>query len=138
MIRTLQIALIVASLPPLLLGLMNFFAGASADWMPDGAGSANADNQLRFYAIWFMAPFPFAVWMALNLRSALPVAGIVFGTMFLGGLARLYSVTQVGLPDPPMIGAMIVEMAVVLFIPWIAYVQRRLDQGDTTPKAAPA
>ena len=137
MVRTLQVALLAAGAIPLVLGLMNFVAGAQAPWLPDAPVTANADNQLRFYAIWFTLPFFLAVWMVLNLRQALPVAIIMFSVMGAAGLARLYSVTQVGWPDPPMIGAMAIEIGFALFIPWIAYVTRRLPtHGDTTASAA--
>ena len=123
--RTLQVALIVAGSVPLALGLMNFVQGAEAPWLPQGDVSPNTDNQARFYAIWFTLPFLMSVWMARNLASALPVAQILFGTMCLAGFARLYSVTQVGWPDPPMIGAMIAEIVLIGFVPWIAYVNRQ-------------
>ncbi len=126
MIRTLQIALVLAGTIPLILGVLDFVAGASAPWLPDGPVSASADNQLRFYAIWFTLPFFLAIWIVRNLERALPIAQIMFGVMFLAGLARLFSVSQVGWPEPPMIGAMVIEIAFVLFIPWIAYVARRL------------
>ena len=130
MVRTLQVALVVAGIIPLILGIMNFLEGASAPWLPDAPRTANADNQLRFYAIWFTAPFFLSIWMARNLDRAAPIAVIVFGVMCLAGFARLYSVVQVGWPDPPMIGAMIVEILfIVIFVPWITYVNRR-----TAPK----
>lgn len=126
MVRTLQIALIIAGTIPLVLGLTNFLAGASAPWVPDGPANASIDNQLRFYAVWFTLPFFMAVWMARNLDRALPIALILFGVMFLAGLARLYSISQVGWPDPPMVAAMVIELVLVLFVPWIAYVTRRM------------
>lgn len=129
MIRSLQVALIIAGLIPLVLGTMNFIGGAYVARLPEGSATANVDNQLRFYAIWFTVPFFFAVWMARNLERALPIAQILFGVMFLAGMARLFSVSQVGWPDPPMIGAMVIEIVFVLFIPWIAHVSRHLQQS---------
>lgn len=126
MVRSLQIALLIAGTIPLMLGIMNFLAGAEVAWFPEGSVTANADNQLRFYAIWFTAPFFLAIWMVRNLDRALPIAVIMFGVMFLAGLARVFSVTQVGRPDPPMIGGMVIELVFVLFIPWITYVSRRM------------
>ena len=133
MVRALQISLIVAGTIPLILGIMNFLGGAEAPWIPDGAATPSMDNQLRFYAIWFILPFPLAIWLARNLRQAMPIAQILFGTMFLAGLARLYSITEVGYPEPAMIGAMAVEIIFVLFIPWIAFVQRRMDRTGVAP-----
>ncbi len=130
MVRTLQISLIVAGLIPLILGFMNFIGGAEVPWLPDGAGDASTDNQLRFYAIWFTLPFFMAIWMVRNLDRALPIAQIMFGVMALAGLARLFSVSQVGWPAPPMIGAMVIEIVFILFVPWIAYVAQRLPEPE--------
>jgi len=52
------------------------------------------------------------------LDTAGPVMMIVYGSMGLGGIARLYSMSQVGLPEPPMIVAACVELATPLFILW--------------------
>ncbi len=134
MVRSLQIALVIAGTIPLVLGISNFLVGASAPWLPQAPNTANADNQLRFYAIWFTAPFFLSIWMARNLDSAMPIALIVFGVMCLAGLARLYSVSQVGWPDPPMIGAMVIEILfIVIFVPWIAFVTRRMARTQAQP-----
>ena len=122
--RSLQIALILAGIVPLILGIMNFLGGANAFWLPAELGTASVDNQLRFYAIWFTAPFFLCIWIARNLDRALPVAMILFGVMFLGGLARVFSITQLGMPDPSMVVAMTVELGFVLFVPWLAYATR--------------
>ncbi|MEM7596128.1 MAG: DUF4345 domain-containing protein [Pseudomonadota bacterium] len=123
--RLLKIALVIAGVIPLILGVINFAGGAKAPWLPPDIATASVDNQLRFYAIWFTAPFFLSIWMVRNLDRALPIAAILFSVMALGGLARLYSITQYGLPEPGMIVGMVIEISFVLFIPWIAYVTRR-------------
>jgi hypothetical protein len=40
-------------------------------------------------------------------------------------VARLYSMLDVGVPEPAMIGAAVVEIATLLFIPWHRAVIRR-------------
>ncbi|MEO0911532.1 MAG: DUF4345 domain-containing protein [Pseudomonadota bacterium] len=126
--RSLKVALIIAGAIPLILGIMNLIGGARAPWLPGDIATPSLDNQLRFYAVWFMAPFFLCIWIVRNLSTALPVAIILFSTMFLGGLARLFSITQYGLPDPSMIVAMAIEIGFVLFIPWIAWAQREQAQ----------
>ncbi len=133
--RALQIALILAGAVPLVLGIMNFLGGANAFWLPADMETPSVDNQLRFYAIWFTAPFFLCVWIARNLDRALPVATILFGVMFLGGLARAFSISQYGLPDPSMVIAMAVELGFVLFVPWIAYVTRSQRMAATASTA---
>jgi len=62
--------------------------------------------------------FFITIWIVRNLDTAGPVMMIVYGTMGLGGLARLYSMSQLGAPDPVMVGATVVELATPLFILW--------------------
>ena len=122
--RGLQITMVVVAAIPLALGIMNLIGGATA-FVPSEHVNANLDNMLRFYAVWFTAVFFLTIWCVRNLDIAGPVMRIMFFVMAAGGLARVFSMTQVGLPDPPMLGATAVELGVLLFIPWHAAVMRR-------------
>ena len=72
----------------------------------------------RFYSVWFTVAFFLTVWCARNLDIAGPVMRIMFTVMAVGGLARLVSIWQVGVPEAPMIGAIAIEIGVLAFIPW--------------------
>ena len=122
--RALQFTMLIVAAIPMTLGIMNFILGAG-QFVPTDQINANLDRQLRFYAIWFTAVFFLTIWCVRNLEIAGPVMQIMFITMAFGGLARLYSITRVGLPDPPMIGATLVEIGVLAFIPWHAMVMRQ-------------
>lgn len=120
--RSFQIALIIAGLIPFALGIMNFVGGAS---LFNQDFTASLDNQLRFYAIWFTLPIFLAIWIVRNIEIAGPVLRIMFSVMALSALARLYSISQYGLPEPTMIGAMVIEIVFLLFIPWHSAVLRQ-------------
>ena len=122
--RTLQITMLIVAAIPLVIGIINFILGAGR-FVPTDQITANLDNQLRFYAVWFTFVFFLTIWCVRNLEIAGPVMRIMFTTMALGGAARLYSMSQVGLPDPPMIVATVVEISVLAFIPWHSAVMRR-------------
>lgn len=122
--RSLQITMLVVAAVPLALGTLSLVLGAG-QFLPADQVTASLDNQLRFYAVWFTVVFFLTIWCVRNLDIAGPVMRIMFVTMALGGLARVFSISQVGLPDPPMIGAAIVEIGVLAFIPWHAAVMRR-------------
>lgn len=126
--RALQISMLTLSFIPFLIGVMNFVNGA-AQFLPPDQIFPEIDSQLRFYSVWFMFFFFITIWIVRNLDTAGPVLMIVYGTMGLGGLARLYSMSQLGAPDPVMIGATVVELATPLFILWHRAVVR-------TPKGA--
>lgn len=122
--RPLQITLLVFAFIPFALGLMNLITGA-AQFMPPEVITASNDSQMRFYAVLFMMPFFITIWIVRNLDIAGPIMAITFGTMALAGVARLYSISQFGLPEPSMIGAIVIEIGVLLFIPWHRAVLRR-------------
>ena len=122
--RSLQITLLVVAAIPLVLGIMNFFVGAGG-FVPADQITASLDSQLRFYAIWFTAVFFLMIWCVRNLEIAGPVMRIVFIVMAVGGVARLYSMSQLGVPEVSMIGATAIEIGVLAFIPWHAAFMRR-------------
>lgn len=122
--RTLQITMLILSFVPFSLGVMNLVNGA-AQFLPSNEIFPEIDSQLRFYSVWFMFPLFITIWIVRNLDIAGPVLMISFGTMALGGLARIYSMLDVGMPDPVMVGATAVEIATLLFIPWHRAVIRR-------------
>ena len=122
--RALQVTMVVTASIPLVIGLLNFALGAGRFVPPDQI-TANLDNQLRFYAVWFTSVFFLSVWCAQNLDIAGPVMRIMFTAMAFGGVARLYSISQFGLPEPPMLVAIAIEIGVLAFLPWHAAVMRR-------------
>ncbi len=126
--RALQITMLVVASVPLMLGIMNLIGGAGA-FVPPEHINANLDNMLRFYAVWFTLVFFLTIWCVRNLDIAGPVMLIMFCTMALGGVARIFSMTQVGLPDVPMLVATGVEIGVLAFIPWHAAVMRQSRQA---------
>ena len=128
--RTLQVTMLIVAAIPLVMGAINFSLGAS-HFVPVEHINANLDNQLRFYAVWFTVVFFLTIWCVRNLEIAGPVMKIMFVTMALGGAARVFSMTQFGLPDPPMIVGAAIEISVLAFLPWHAAVVRR-------SRAAPA
>lgn len=124
--RTFQISLVVVGAIPLLLGIVNFTIG-SGRIVPEDQVTPNLDSMWRFYSIWFTVVFFLAIWCARNIEIAGPVMRIMFSVMALGGLARLYSIYDVGVPEAPMIGAIFIEVGVLAFIPWHnAIIERRL------------
>ncbi|MEP0068693.1 DUF4345 family protein [Pyruvatibacter sp.] len=131
--RSFQIALLVVALIPFVLGIMTLMGGA-ARFLPEEVVTARLDSQLRYYAIYSMLPLIMSIWIVRNLEIAGPVLLITLGATALGGAARLYSATQYGLPEPAMLGIIVFEIGVLLFLPWYRLVMRRL----ATPSPAAA
>lgn len=127
--RALQVSMLTLAFVPFLIGVMNLLTGAG-QFLPPEQIFPEIDSQLRFSSVWFMFFFVITICIVRNLDTAGPVMLIVYGAMGVGGLARLYSITQVGAPDPTMIGAMGIELATPLFLLWHRAVVRQT--GDAS------
>lgn len=95
-----------------------------ADAIPGGTpGAASNDSVMRFYAVWWAAQGP-SLWR-LSRQPTLPreELGIVCLTTFLGGLARLTSLRQTGVPHPLF---QILTVAELVLPPTLIILRRRL------------
>lgn len=115
--------LVTASIP-LVLGIVGLIGGGERFVDADQV-TPELDSQLRFSAVWFTVVFGLTVWAVRNLDRAGPVLRIMFATMALGGVARIVSAVDVGVPDPPVLAAIAIEVGVLAFIPWHAAVVGR-------------
>lgn len=122
--RSFQVTLVIVGAIPLILGVVNFYIGAGRV-VPAEVVNPNLDNMWRFYSVWFTVPFFLVIWCARNLEIAGPVLRIMFMVMAAGGVARIFSISQVGMPEASMLGAIAIEIGVLAFIPWHAAVMRR-------------
>ncbi|MGD1934957.1 MAG: DUF4345 family protein [Candidatus Phaeomarinobacter sp.] len=115
--RSFQIALLVVAFIPFVLGIMTLIGGAGR-FLSEDVVTARLDSQLRYYAIYSMLPLVMSIWIVRNLEIAGPVLFITLGATALGGAARLYSATLYGLQEPVMIGVIVFEIGILLFLPW--------------------
>ncbi len=115
--RSFQIALLVVAFIPFALGALSLIGGA-ARLLPEDLVTARLDSQMRFYAVYSMLPLFITIWIVRNLDIAGSVLMIILGATALAGMARLYSATHYGMPEPAMMGAIILEIGVLLFVPW--------------------
>lgn len=119
----LQIVLGLLSLIPLLLGIQNIGGGAAV--LNEGPVSAALDSQFRYLSAFYLSLTFLTWWMIPNIeRHAVPLR-ILIGVIFLGGLARAYSLMQVGHPGPDLYAGMIIELVLIITIPWQALVAKR-------------
>jgi len=57
-------------------------------------------------------------------RHTVPLR-IIIGAIFLGGLARVYSLMTIGHPGDQFYNGMIIELVLIIIIPWQAVVAKR-------------
>ncbi|MEO9968855.1 MAG: DUF4345 domain-containing protein [Hyphomonadaceae bacterium] len=119
----LQIVLGVLSLIPLVLAIQNVGGGAEA--LQGGPVSAALDSQFRYLSTFYLALTALIWWIIPNIeKHAVPVR-ILIGAVFLGCIARAYSLMQVGHPGEQLYAGMIIEFFLILVIPWQAIVAKR-------------
>lgn len=129
--RTFQITLLVVAFIPFLLGAMSLVVGASR-LVPDDLITAEIDGQIRFWGIRSMLPFALTIWIACNLERAYVVLLIVLAATAAGGLARAFAAVLYGPPEPMLIGIIVFEISVLIFIPWYHLVVPRERGAEST------
>ena len=85
--------------------LLGFADGADANLV-----SPNADNELRFYAVLWIAYGIIAIRAARALPQSLAVARLLLALFFAGGAGRALSMTTAGAPHPLFVLLMWIEL----------------------------
>lgn len=132
--KSFQITLGIVGVIPLALGLLQLINGA-AMFLPVGHVGPNIDSQIRFGSIWFMAAAFISWWLIprVDQRQYSPIFRIMFLTMAGAGVARLVSMYLVGAPDPQVFGAIMLEISLVLLIPWQSMVVKKAEKLSNQP-----
>lgn len=127
--RLLQIVIAIACLVPLSAGSTGVLRGAG--WLADGAVATDLDSHFRYISgIFLGVGFAFASCIpdieTKGARLRMLVAFVV-----LGGLARLLSLIEVGVPGDGMRFGLVMELAVTPLIAlWQAGFARRYRAGS--------
>ena len=119
----LQIILGLLSLIPLALGIQNI--GGGAEVLAGAPVSAALDSQFRYLSTFYLALTGLIWWMIPNIERHTVPLRILIGAVFLGGLARAYSLLQIGHPGPDLYAGMLIEFALIIVIPWQAILAKR-------------
>ena len=107
-----------------LVGLSHVIWGPGADVLLGAELSSAAlsdpvlDSQNRFYGTTFIGYGGLLFLCATDVRKYATVFSLVSGFIFLGGVARLISAVQVGLPPPLVIGLIASELIGIPVVVW--------------------
>ncbi len=126
-----QVALLAVAFVPFVLGALSLFQGAGP-LIPVEFLTPELDGQVRFWGVRSMLPFLLSNWIVANLERARTVLMIVLGATAAGGLARIAAAVHYGAPEPVTVGIIVLELAVLLFIPWY----NKIVEPITEPKPA--
>ena len=124
---TLRVLLMTLFVVSLVTGLSVLIGGVESILSGVTNVDASVDNEIRFFATYWLAYGVFCCWVAINLKERLSYIPSIAVIFFLSGLARLFSVVIVGVPESLLIAVMILEL-VLPFIMYFLYLkQKRLD-----------
>lgn len=125
--RGLQIVLSLLSLIPLVVAFGALTGGAAG--IEGAAVSAALDNQLRYLSTFYLSLTFLVWWMIPNIERHTVPLRILIGAIVLGGLARVYSLMTLGHPGEQFYMGMMIELALIILIPWQAIVAKRAKAG---------
>ena len=123
--RGLQVAVGIFGVVATVAGLVTVVAGA-AGIVGGGPVSPTVDSEIRFYSVWYVLVGLFALRAVPRVEVEGFTIRLIFGALFVGGLARLLSLAVAGSPHVltyVLLGLELVIPPIVL--PWQAAVARR-------------
>lgn len=119
--KTLQILLLILSLIPLFFGIIGVIMGAGR-WLPPEAVTPAIDNQYRYLSGFYLSLAFLIWWMVPNIEKHVTPLLILVIAIFIGGLARAYSMITIG--SPPTMN--IIGMALELGAPILIFLHSRI------------
>jgi hypothetical protein len=115
----LQIVLGILSIIPMLVSILGITQG-SARFLPENLITANFDSHYRYITGYYFSLSLIVWWIIPNIEKHTIVLRIICGGIFLGGIGRLLSISQVGLPNPVATGFTFLELLLPLICVWQA------------------
>jgi hypothetical protein len=100
----------------LLTGLYVIIGGAAAIPGATIAVETSVDNELRFFAVFWLAYGGFCLWVARNIKARQQFIIFIALVFFLVGMARLCSILLVGIPNNVLLAAMVLEFILPIVI----------------------
>ncbi len=117
--RGLQVLLGVLSLIPLLVASLGLLFGAGR-FLPEEVVTPGFDSHYRYITGYYLSLTLLAWWVIPNIENHVVPLRIVSAAIFMGGVGRLVSVLEVGLPSPVDIGFTVLELLFPLLLIWQA------------------
>ena len=113
--KTLQILLIILSFIPLFFGIMGIVLGAGR-WLPAEVVTPAIDNQYRYLSGFYLSLAFLIWWMVPNIEKHTAPLRILVAAIFIGGLARAYSMMTIGFPPMANVYGMVLELGAPIIL----------------------
>lgn len=118
--KTLQVLIFLFGITDIFIALLHIVLGPAA--IPGSIPvNATMDSEDRFYATLFLAYGVALLWCIPDIEKKSRVVYFLMATFFIGGLARLVSIAQVGLPNDFFIAMTAIELVLPLVLATMQY-----------------
>lgn len=115
----LQIVLGILSIIPLLVSILGITQG-TARFLPEDAIAADFDSHYRYITGYYLSLSLIAWWIIPRIEKHAAILKIICAGIFIGGIGRVLSMLQVGIPQPSAIGFTVLELMLPLLCVWQA------------------
>ncbi len=122
--KALQTTLILISFIPLFFGLTGLILGAER-WLPPEVINPGIDNQYRYLSGYYLSLVFMIWWIVPQVETLKTPLRLLVLAIFIGGLARVYSVISVGMPPPLNMAGAALELGSPILILWQNWVAKR-------------
>ena len=113
----LQIVLGILSIIPMLVSILGITQG-SGRLLPENLITANFDSHYRYITGYYISLSLIAWWIIPHIEKHTTILRIICGGIFCGGIGRLLSMVQVGMPQPSAVGFTLLELMLPLLCVW--------------------
>ena len=113
----LQIVLGILSIIPMVVSLLGITKG-SGRLLPEDLITADFDSHYRYITGYYISLSLIAWWIIPRIEKHTTILRIICGGIFMGGIGRLLSIFQVGMPQPSAVGFTLLELMLPLLCLW--------------------
>lgn len=121
--KGLQVILAILSVIPILVALLGVTQGLTR-WLPNTSITPDFDSHYRYITGYYLSLGMLGLWMIPKIENHTSLFRIVCASVFMGGVGRVFSIAQVGIPSLPMLLFTGLELCFPLLILWQAKTSR--------------
>ncbi|MEN9518615.1 MAG: hypothetical protein RLZZ381_1203 [Cyanobacteriota bacterium] len=122
--KGLQFILAILSMIPILIGLLGITQGTTR-WLPAGSITPDFDTHYRYITGYYLSLGMLGFWMIPKIEQHTGLFRIICASVFMGGVGRVFSIIQVGMPNLLALMFTGLELCFPLLLLWQAKISRK-------------
>jgi hypothetical protein len=121
--KGLQVTLAILSMIPLIVATIGITQGTSR-WLSADSITPNFDSHYRYIAGYYFSLGLLGLWLIPRIEKHTGLFRIICVSVFMGGIGRVISIVQVGVPNSLMLAFTALELCFPLLLLWQAKLTR--------------